>query len=99
MQKVKQDFQVADQEISFGNVYIIEQLTQLSRNEINTPTERLVQKHNNFLQLKRSYLVLKKEKRKQGNKSKKLTESLHLMVEIAKRSNDNMILVSENLHQ
>ena len=42
-----------------------------SRNEINTHMEQLVQKHNNVLQLKRSYLVLNEEKRKQGNKKKK----------------------------
>ena len=61
-----------------------------SRNEINTHMEQLVQKHNNVLQLKRSYLVLNEEKRKQGNKKEKLTESLHLMVKVARRSNDNM---------
>ena len=57
--------------------------------------EHSVQKQNNLLQLKRSYLVLNEEKSKQGNKKEKLTESLHLIVKIAKRSNDNMTLVSE----
>ena len=35
-------------------------------------------------------MVLNEEKRKQGNKKEKLTESLHLTVKIARRSNDNM---------
>ena len=70
-----------------------------SRNEINTHTEHLVKKHNNFLQLKRSYLAHNEEKRKQGNKQEKLTESLHLTVKIARRSNDNMTLVSETPHK
>ena len=34
-----------------------------SCNEINTHTEHLVQKHNDLLQLKRSYLVLNEEKK------------------------------------
>ena len=62
-----------------------------SRNEINTHTEHLVQKHNDLLQLKRSYLVLNEEK-KQGDKKEKLTESLHLTVKIARRSNKNIDL-------
>ena len=37
-------------------------------------------------------MVLNEEKRKQGNKKEKLTESLHLTVKIARRSNDNMTL-------
>ena len=80
MQEVKHDFQVANQEISFENVYMIQnswqncftlfdrnscltfkpssmqysepvviQSRSQSRNEINTHTEHLVQKHNNFL--------------------------------------------------
>ena len=44
-------------------------------------------------------MVLNEEKRKQGNKQEKLTESLHMMVKIARRSNDNMTLVSETLHK
>ena len=44
-------------------------------------------------------MVLNEEKRKQGNKEEKLTESLHLTVKIAKRSNDNMTLVSETSHE
>ena len=35
-------------------------------------------------------MVLNEEKRKQGNKKEKLTESLHLMVKIARRSNYNI---------
>ena len=46
----------------------------------------IVQKHNDMFQLKRSYLVLNKEK-KQGDKKEKLIESLHLTVKIARRSN------------
>ena len=40
-------------------------------------------------------------KRKQGNKKEKLTESVHLTVEIARTSrlNDNMTLVSETSHK
>ena len=60
--------------------------------EISTYTEHLVQKHNDFLQLKWSYLVLNEEKRKQRNKKEKLTESLHLTVKIARRSNYNIDL-------
>ena len=71
---------------------VVIQTRSQSRNEINTHTERLVQKHNNFLYLKRSYLVLNEEKRKQGNKKEKLTESLHLTVKIARRSNYNIDL-------
>ena len=43
--------------------------------------------------------ILNKEKRKQGNKKEKLTESVHLTVEIARRLNDNMTLVSETSHK
>ena len=80
MQKLEHDFQVANQEISFGNVYmilnswqngftlfdrkkcltfklsrsqysepVVIQTRSQSRNQINTHTEHLVQKHNNFL--------------------------------------------------
>ena len=44
-------------------------------------------------------MILNKEKRKQGNKEEKQTESLHLTVKIARRSNDNMTLVSETSHK
>ena len=44
-------------------------------------------------------MVLNEEKRKQGNKKEKLTESLHLTVKIARRSHDNMTLVSETSHK
>ena len=50
--------------------------------------KHLVQKHNDLLQLKRSYLVLNEEE----NKKEKLTESLHLKVKIARRSNYNIAL-------
>ena len=39
-------------------------------------------------------LVLNEEKQKQGNKKEKLTESLHLMVEMTRRS--IITLISEN---
>ena len=68
--------------MQYSELVVIQTRLQ-SSNEINTHKEHLVQKHNNF---------------KQGNKKEKLTESLHLMVIIARRSNDNMILVSETLH-
>ena len=133
MQKVKHDFQVANQEMSFGNVYMIQnswqncftlfdrnscltfklstacstlnrlkfhnQTRSQSRNEINTHTKHLVKKHNDLLWLKRSYLVLNEEKRKQGNKKEKLTESLHLKMKIARKLNDNQTLVSETSHK
>ena len=60
-------------------------------NELNTHKEHLVQKHNDFFELKRSYLVLNEEK-KQGDRKEKLTESLHLTVKIARRSNFNIDL-------
>ena len=47
---------------------VLIQTQSQSRNEINTHMEKLVQKRNNFLQLKRSYLGLNREKRKEGNK-------------------------------
>ena len=47
---------------------VLIQTRSQSRNEINTHMEKLVQKRNNFLQLKRSYLGLNREKRKEGNK-------------------------------
>ena len=75
---------------------VVIQTRSQSRNEIYTHTERLVKKHNNFLYLKRSYLVLNEEKRKQGNKKEKLTESLHLTVKIARRSNYNIDLRKQN---
>ena len=73
---------------------VLNSISKLGRNHamnLNTHTEHLVQKHNDFLQLKRNYLVLNEEK-KQGNKTEKLTESLHLTVKIARRSNYNIDL-------
>ena len=64
---------------------VVIQTRSQSRNEINTHTERFVQKHNNFLYLKRSYLVLNEEKRKQGNKKEKLTESFQVDGENSKK--------------
>ena len=46
----------------------------------------------------RSYLVLNEEKRQQGNKKEKLTESSHLTVKIGRRLN-NMTLVSKTSHK
>ena len=43
-----------------------------SHHEINSQTEHLVHKQNNFLLLKRSYLVLNEEKRKQGKKANRV---------------------------
>ena len=43
-----------------------------------------------LLQLKRSYLVLNEEERKQENKKEKLTKSLHLTHEMTRRSNYNL---------
>ena len=52
-----------------------------SRNEINTHTEHLVQKHNDLLSLKRSYLVRNGEKRKQGNKP---VENVHEEIRLSR---------------
>ena len=60
-----------------------------SCNEINTHMETLSSKTQQCPLIERCYLVLNKEKRKQGNKKGKLTESLHLTVKIARRSNYN----------
>ena len=120
MQKVKHYFQVANLEISFGNVCMIQncfiffdcnscltfklstacsttgcakfynQTRSQSRNEINTHTERLVQKHNDCFNWKEAIWSL--TKRKKGDKKEKLTESLHLTVKIARRSNYNIDL-------
>ena len=51
-----------------------------SCNEINTHMETLSSKTQQCPLIERCYLVLNKEKRKQGNKKGKLTESLHLTV-------------------
>ena len=50
---------------------VVIQTWSQSHNEIYTPTEHLVQKHNDLLSLKRSNLVPNEEKRKQGNKKEK----------------------------
>ena len=58
--------------MQYSEPVVIQESTQSrSRNEINTHTEHLVQKHNDLLSLKRSNLVLNEEKRKQGNKKEK----------------------------
>ena len=49
---------------------VVTQSRSQSRNEINTHTEHLVQKHNNFLWLKRSYLVLDEEKKNKETRMK-----------------------------
>ena len=69
---------------------VVIQTRSQPHNEINTHT-----KHKNttiFFNWKEVILVLNKEKRKQGNKKEKLTESLHLTVKIARRSNYNIDL-------
>ena len=43
-----------------------------------------------LLQLKRRYLVLNEEERKQENKKEKLTKSLHLTHEMTRRLNYNL---------
>ena len=45
-----------------------------------------------FALIEKKLLVLNEEERKQGNKKEKLTESLHLTVKIARRSNYNIDL-------
>ena len=52
---------------------VVIQTQSQSCNEINTHTEHLVQKHNNFLSSKRSYLVLNEEKRKQRKANRIIT--------------------------
>ena len=44
-------------------------------------------------------MVLNEEKRKQGKKKEKLTQSLHLTVNIARGSNYNMTSVLEASHK
>ena len=44
-------------------------------------------------------MVLNNEKRKQGNKKEKLTESLHLTVKIARRSNYNIDLIKLHINK
>ena len=53
---------------------VYNQTRSQSRNEINTHTEHLVQKHNDLLSLKRSYLVLNEEKktRRQERKANRI---------------------------
>ena len=55
-------------------VVFYNQTRSQSRNEINTHTEHLVQKHNDLLSLKRSYLVLNEEKktRRQERKANRI---------------------------
>ena len=43
-----------------------------------------------FALIEKKLLVLNEEERKQGSKKEKLTESLHLTVKIARRSNYNI---------
>ena len=49
---------------------VVIQTRSQSRNEIYTHAEHLVQKHNNFLYLRRSYLVLNEEIRNKGTRKK-----------------------------
>ena len=48
-----------------------------------------VQKHNDLLLIEKKLFGKKKQQQQQGNKKEKLTESLHLTVKIARRSNYN----------
>ena len=57
---------------------VIQTLSQ-SSNEINTHTGTLSSKMHQFPLIEKNFNPYK-EKRKQGNKKEKLTESLHLMV-------------------
>ena len=59
--------------MQYSEPVVIQSRSQ-SRNEINTHTEHLVQKHNNFLLLKRSYWSLTNKKE---NKAEKLTVYNH----------------------
>ena len=45
---------------------------KLDRNHNEINTHRTLQKHNNLLQLKRSYLVLSEEERKQERKASRI---------------------------
>ena len=83
--------------MQYSETVVIQTRSQ-SRNQQNklTQMEKLVQKHNNFLQLKRSYLVLNEEKRKQERKGNRI---ITLDSErTARRLNDNITLVSETSH-
>ena len=113
MQKVKHDFQLANQEISFGNVYMIQNcFTLFDRNSCLT-----FKLSTACITLNRLYIAITQWKKytqgtlcskttiffnwkeaiwssrkKKGNKKEKLTESLHLTVKIARRSNYNIDL-------
>ena len=84
--------------MQYSETGVIQESTQSrSRNEINTHTEYLVQKHNDLLSLKRSNLVPNKEKRKQGNKKEKQNHYtvLIMTMEMTRRLN---CVVPENIH-
>ena len=49
--------------------------------------------------MKRSHLVLNEEKRKEGNKKEKLTESLQLTVKIARKSDYNIGLMALRINK
>ena len=64
-------------------------ITQWNTLKYTHGTLQNYQNHNNLLELKRSYLVLNKEERKQ-ERIGKLTASFHLTVEVTRRSNYNL---------
>ena len=115
MQKVKHDFQDANQEISFGNVYMIQNcFTLFDRNSCLTfklstacsTLNRLYIAITQWKKIRTGNTLFKNttiffnwkeaiwsSRKKKGNKKEKLTESLHLTVKIARRSNYNIDLI------
>ena len=85
------NYQLDAVKIWTGCTKFYNQTRSQARNEINTHTEHLVQKHDDLLWLKRSYFDLSEEKKK-GDKKEKLTESLHFTVKIERRSHNNIDL-------
>ena len=102
MQKSKHDFEVANQEISFGNVYMIQNgFTFFDRNscltfKLSTAITQWKKYTHRTLSLKNTTICFNWKEaiwsltKKKEKKKEKLTESLHLTVKIASRSNYNI---------
>ena len=87
----RSNYQVLAVQLWAGCTKFYNQTRSQSRNEINTHTEHLVQKTQWFA-LTEKKLFGPSWRKKQGDKKEKLTESLHLTVKIARRSNYNIDL-------
>ena len=87
----RSNYQVLAVQLWAGCTKFYNETRSQSRNEINTHTEHLVQNTMICFNWKEAIWSLTKKKR-QGDKKEKLTESLHLTVKIARRSNYNIDL-------